>query len=257
MSTTDPNEAGRERCGRGRFGKLRPRPVACLVAASMIFALTACDDEGPPTEPDPEPNPSATSDEIVPLPFFVENSEGVRLDSAAELTVETSLYDDVEGAPIMSPDDRHVQWGEWSGVTGSISVECVEEGTEVELQLDGLIPNGVYTLWNVTLEAPGFTGAFAAPGLPANVVGFGPSGPADGNQSAFTASADGGATISTLSPPGDLGVMGEIAACALTDEYEWHVVGLYHIDGQTYGSERGPSGTRAEQFAFIFQGGSQ
>lgn len=37
------------------------------------------------------------------------------------------------------------------------------------------------------------------------------------------------------------------------EEFEWHLVGLYHIDSKTYGPVRGPEGTHAEQFAFIFK----
>ncbi len=42
--------------------------------------------------------------------------------------------------------------------------------------------------------------------------------------------------------------MGEIEDCALTDELEWHVVGMYHTDCETHGPVSGldgnqPSGT--------------
>ncbi|WP_373516170.1 hypothetical protein, partial [Pricia sp.] len=136
-------------------------------------------------------------------------------------------------------------------MTGSISAECTGAGTKVTLDLQGLIPNGVYTVWNVTFKDPGFTGEFDSPGLPSNVKAFGPITPNDGSQSGFTASESGEGSISATTPPGTLGTIGEIEACALTDELEWHVVGLYHSDGETHGPVRGPDGNPAEQFAFI------
>jgi hypothetical protein len=48
-------------------------------------------------------------------------------------------------------------------------------------------------------------------------------------------------------------MQGSIGACALTDEFEWHVVGAYHIDGQSHGPSLGPDGTAVEQFGFIFK----
>lgn len=118
--------------------------------------------------------------------------------------------------------------------------------------MSGLIPHGVYTVWNVLFEPPGFTGEFVEPAFPANVVGIGPIGPRDGSRSAFLASASGEGSITAVTPPGELGTVGSIQACAL-EEVEWHVVGLYHSDGKTYGPERGPAGTHAEQFAFVFK----
>lgn len=224
--------------------------IALALLAALLPVLGACDDDGP-VEP---LRPQASSSDAVALPFFVENEEGVRLDQVEDPGPEVMLFDDIEGQPVMAPDDRQVSWGQWTDVSGSISVTCLEDGTRVSLELSGLVPNGVYTLWNVVFDENGFTGEFDAPGLPSNVIAFGPSGPSDGSQSVFTASAAGAASITAVTPPGELGVMGEIGACALTDEFEWHVVGLYHIDGMTYGSTRGPEGTRAEQFAFIFGG---
>lgn len=202
---------------------------------------------------DDEPDrPSATSDEVVHLPFFVRAESGEDIDPGGT-DPDTPLITDLGRAPIMAPDDHQVTWGEWSSVDGAISVVCHEEGTSVELDLEGLIPHGVYTIWNVTFDAPGFTGAFDAPGLPANVKAFGPAGPADGSRSMLLASASGEGGFAVTTPPGALGAVGEIGACALTDELEWHVVGLYHSDGKTHGSVRGPDGTHAEQFAFVFK----
>ena len=42
----------------------------------------------------------------------------------------------------------------------------------------------------------------------------------------------------------------------LTDNFEWHLVGAYHIDGRVYGPDLGPDGTVAEQFGFIHRNGN-
>jgi hypothetical protein len=48
---------------------------------------------------------------------------------------------------------------------------------------------------------------------------------------------------------------GEIGECALTDEFEYLVIGAYHMDGQTSGPGLGPAGTAVEQFAFSLKSG--
>lgn len=225
--------------------------------------VTACDDAtlsivGPDTGI-PTESPAAfarqarpiVNDDLVPLPFFVRDESGNPIDTSDPAE---PIHDAVLLEPLTAPDGHTLTWVEWSAVKGRVSVKCTRKGTHSVLHLTGLVPGGVYTVWNVTFEAPGFTGEFVVPGsIPANVVGFGPAGPSDGSRSAFRASASGRGSISTHTPAGPLGSVGEIGACALTDEFEWHVVGLYHADGRSYGPVRGPEGTRAEQFAFIFR----
>lgn len=245
-------------------GTLRIR--SSITAASAVvmaaFAAGACD-SGSESLSGPEAGsqeafteaaaqgPRAQSSELVPLPFFIRDGSGDPVDTDDPAT---PLHEAILGEPIVAPDGHQVTWGEWAGVAGRISVKCVKSGTHAVLHLTGLIPRGVYTVWNVTFQPPGFTGEFDVPGsVPSNVVGFGPAGPSDGSRSEFRASASGRASISTITPAGALGSAGEIGGCALEDEFEWHVVGLYHSDGQSYGPVRGPEGTRAEQFAFIFR----
>ncbi len=229
------------------------RPHVCTMFILALTALTGFSGCSPDyVASNPIENPMETSDALVPLPFFVRCDNGAPIDPATT-PPGALLLTDLGRQPIMAPDGTQVTWGEWIRVKGNIVVECIDEGTKVTLSLRGLIPNGVYTIWNVTFKEPGFTGEFDGPGLPSHVKAFGPLGLADGSQSGFTASAGGEADITAITPPGALGTVGEIGACALTDEMEWHVVGLYHSDGQTHGSVRGPDGTHAEQLAFIFK----
>ncbi len=235
-----------------------------LVLLGALIAGSACADNL--AAPTPElavvvaadrqrSKPRATSSDIVPLPFFVRSDGGLPI--GADTRGNTPIYDAIVGNPILTPDGLHVTWGQWGDVAGRLRVRCERSGSRIALHLSGLIPDGVYTIWNVVFEQPGFTGEFVVPGsIPANATGFGPVGSPTGERSGVRASKDGRARISVVTPGGPLGSAGEIGKCALTDEFEWHVVGLYHVDGQSYGSVRGPEGTRAEQFAFIFRRGS-
>jgi len=112
--------------------------------------------------------------------------------------------------------------------------------------LSGLIPDGVYSIKLLTFKSPGFDGTFT------NLIGLGVLGSGDGSHSSFVAGADGTGSISAITPGGPLSVFGTIAGCALTGEFEFHVVGVYHIDGRTYGGAEAPAGTAVEQFAFLF-----
>ena len=66
-----------------------------------------------------------------------------------------------------------------------------------------------------------------------------------------TSGPTGEGAVSAITRPGPLSTFGSIAACALTGEFEWHVVGAYHIDGQSHGPTLGPAGSAVEQFGFV------
>jgi hypothetical protein len=157
------------------------------------------------------------------------------------------LYDTREKNPLIAPDGHQVTLNELDAVIGSAAVSCVETGTEVDLQLAGLIPNGVYTMANLTFKSPG-----SDPGLH-NMTGLGTLGTPDGAESDFRASPTGQATLSAITPAGSLSMLGTIGKCAFVDDFEWQIVGVYHNDGQTYGPSLGPDGSFIEQFAFVFK----
>jgi hypothetical protein len=187
--------------------------------------------------------------DIVNVPLFIADADG---NTPAE--PDALIFEGRMGNPLLAPDGHQLTLAEWNAVQGSAWVECIDEGTRVILQLTGLIPNGVYTGWSVTFKAPGFVTP-TLEGLEENMIGLGALGKNDGSESAFIASATGEGFISAIVPPGPLSIIpGEIGGCAL-DEFEYHVVGTYHIDGQTYGADLGPDGTLAEQFAFVFKSG--
>jgi hypothetical protein len=224
------------------FSYLRAGAVA-LAALLMFARLTGCDQVD---YDDDEPSlPAATSDELVIVPIFLQDANG-----NPAVDPSTPLFETRAGEAILGPDDHQLTLAEFSTVTGRVEVDCVEGATRVRLDLQGLIPNGVYTMWNAPFKAPGVLPD--EPGF--NLSGRGVIGASDGSQSSFVASATGTATFEATTSGGDLSEFGRIAECALSGEVEWHVVGAYHIDGKTHGPSLGPDGTAVEQFAFIFRG---
>lgn len=191
--------------------------------------------------------PACFSTDIQTVSLYVENEAGNR---APFDDPDTPLYEARGRNPVLSPDDRHVTWDEFSGVEGAITVECREGGTHVELLLSGLIPDGLYTLWVGTFGPGGFDPEAEDPFQ--NLRGVGAMGPPDGSENDVRASASGQARIGATVPGGPLSMFGEIGDCALTDEYEFHVVGAYNLDDQSYGPDFGPEGTAVEQFLFAF-----
>lgn len=213
--------------------------LTLLLGATIVF-FASC------SRIDDDNNPSARSNTVVPIPFFVMNAEGAMPNSPSDL-----LYE-VRGAnPVMKPDGSQITWGEFANISGEIYVECQEDGVEAYVEITGLIPNGVYTMWNVVFDAPGMDPTDPMLGL----EGLGAAGIGDGSDNAFTATASGEGSIRLRSPGGPLSMVSntDLANCPLTGNFEWHVVGAYHIDGQTYGPYLGPDGTAIEHFGFIFR----
>lgn len=213
--------------------------TAVFAIISLVF-LAACSEEKEYV------GPSTTNETVITIPFFVENDNREMPTALDDLIYENRLHN-----PVTAPDGRQLTWAEFGTVQGKAEAICRENGVEVALSLSGLIPNGVYTIWNVVFEAPGMDPTDPILGLD----GLGAAGKGDGSDNAFVASATGEAQITMLSPGGDLSMLSNIpmGQCPLTDNFEWHVVGAYHMDGQTYGGDLGPVGTGVEQFGFIFK----
>jgi len=199
------------------------------------------------TAPTQAATATARSADLINLPLFIVDSDG-----NSPSGDDTLLHEIRTQAPIVAPDGHQLTLAEWNAVRGEVEIECFPEGTQVTFDVTGLIPNGVYTAWGVTFKQPGFvTPTFE--GLFDNLIGLGCVGTPDGTESIFHASDVGEGRITAIIPAGRLSMLGDIAPCALTDEYEFHVVGSYHIDGQTYGPDLGPDGTAVEQFGWLFK----
>ncbi|SRR6266851_8102029 len=179
---------------------------------------------------------------IVHVPLFIRDASGqIPTDPKA------LVYEVRRGNPVLAPDGHQLTLAEFNTPQGRASVKCVQQGTHAVLELTGLIPDGVYTVWNVVFRSPGFDPTFA------NLIGLGAIGEADGSHNSFIADSTGAASVSAITPGGPLSVFGSIASCALTGEFEFHLVGAYHIDGRTHGPVPGPAGTFVEQFGFMFK----
>ncbi len=225
------------------------KPLALMLA--LAAAAAGCSGRTP-LSPDGNAVPAANNTPpaaapirnttIVHIPLFIQGAGG-----QPPAGPGSPLFEVRKGNPILAPDGHQVTLGEFNAVDGYATVQCVARGTLVTLQLANLIPRGVYTIWNVVFKAPGFEPTFA------NLIGLGAIGSPAGTENVFRASASGEGAVSAITEAGPLSALGSIGACAPTDQFEWHVVGAYHIDGQSHGPVLGPDGTAVEQFGFIFK----
>ena len=150
--------------------------------------------------------------------------------------------------PILAPDGHQLTLEEWSTAQGTSTVICDKTASHYDISLTGLIPDGVYTVWNNIYASSQRPGNFGG----AQIAG-GALGRADGSENGFTASSSGTATISFIVGGGEaLGFGGEQPDCVLTDAGGIVLVVLYHIDGQTYGSDPGPPETWVDHLLFFY-----
>lgn len=195
--------------------------------------------------------PSERTTDIINVPLFIEDADG----NDAPTDPGTLIYETRFHNPILAPDGHHMTFEEFNAVEGRASVRCGLRGTRVSMHLSGLIPKGVYTIWNVTFKPPGFDGTLDS--LFTNLIGIGALGSSVGSDNTFKATSSGRGHIMATTPEGPLSMLGNIARCALADEFEWHLVGAYHIDGQSHGPTPGATveddGSFVEQFGFIFK----
>ena len=226
------------------------RLSSSLTIVLALFLITSCSkseltEEMVAISQTANKNPTGSASSVV-VPFFIEDANF----NNPVTGNNTQLYSLLGHTPILAPDGHHVTLGEFDQVTGTAEVKCLASGTQVKLHLSNLIPQGVYTIWSLTFQSPGFDGTLASF---VNLTGVGALGSIDGSSNTFKASASGEGQITGIIPAGNLSVFGSIGQCILTDEFEVHFVGVYHIDGMTYGPMPGPDGTLIEHFGFIFK----
>jgi hypothetical protein len=214
--------------------------LACALAAlTALGAFTAQADQ-------PEHKTVRTSFDItVPAADPVYDSAG-----NPAVAGDTPLYSNSSGLcdhlfPLIAPDGHHITLAEWQQAEGRALMKCGRNGAHVVVQLTGLIPNGVYTVWVATFQAPGLTPDFA------NMTGLGALGAPDGSGNVILASPQGTAALSVFHPPGDLSMFG--STDCLSDEFEVVLWLPLHLDGQTYGPVPGDECTLGFQGAFGFK----
>jgi hypothetical protein len=190
------------------------RLVPWLVALASVL-VAGCDHS--PVAPTrisaapaaPAPAVTARSTDVVHIPFFIQDAAGQSPASAS-----TPLFEARKRNPVLAPTGRQITLGEFTAVEGSVAVQCMPGGTQVTLQLRNLIPNGMYSIWNLVFKAPGFDPSFA------NLTGIGAVGAPAGTQNTFRASASGDGTLTAMTAGGPLSMQGSIGACAPADEFE-------------------------------------
>jgi len=126
--------------------------------------------------------------------------------------------------------------GDWFGADGTVTYRC-EDGTgTMDVELTGLVPKGVYTMWHFFMAMPPTSPFIGTYDLPV--------GDRDGKQSVFRADARGAAKLQRVFQP-CLQLSGEHLAAGLAI--------AWHSDGQTWGVEPGPFGTvsHVQLYAFL------
>ncbi len=136
--------------------------------------------------------------------------------------------------PILAPDGHQLTLKEWVRGYGDVDINCIGEGTKYKMRFEGLIPNGVYTVFHFTDLGNGRLATH-------------PSGE---DNSTFQASPDGDAVLSVVATPGPMTLLGSAPQCSLTDaQFEFFVI-LYHIDGRSCGGDSCRDGTAVPHMFF-------
>jgi hypothetical protein len=187
------------------------------------------------------PRPSETSSTIVHLPGLVVDVNGNQPTNPG-----TVLYNPFTGITIGAINGDLITYGDYLKVNGTATVKCSNNGTQLSLHLNDLFPNATYTVWVQTFQSPGYEGNFS------NRIGMGAFGRSNGSNNKFKASASGEGQFSVTLPEGTLSQMGSVGDCLVSDEFEYHIVGLYQIYGTTYGPVPGPQSEYVEHFRFVF-----
>lgn len=138
--------------------------------------------------------------------------------------------------PVIAPDGQQLTFAEWATATGSVTLTCLEGGsTRFDVNLAGLIPNGVYTIWHFPLGAGGALASHP---------------PVDINN-VFVASATGAVNASVVATDGDMTFFGSAASCQLPVPLQSQIadgiymVLVYHTDNMSWGAGPGPEETGA------------
>jgi hypothetical protein len=164
----------------------------------------------------------------------------------------TPLWGGHANTTLYAPDGHQLTWGEYKNVQGRAEAKCEADGTHVVIHVSGLVPKGVYTIWVLAFNGPFPAGHNPmnpiSPNGPfpfGNLIGIGSLGANDGSENSFQASADGEGEITAVMPTGPFSTMPpwlnfhyNLEGC-LFDLVEFHLVGVYHSDSMTYGTDPG------------------
>jgi hypothetical protein len=162
-------------------------------------------------------------------------------------TGEAPVFEARRHRPVTTPARRPVSYGEFMRAAGDMQARCEGGVTTIRVRLHGLIPGGDYSLWSFVFDPPGRTPSLAA------ATGAGALGA--GRAHIFTASREGEAYVALTVPGGPRSGFGSSRGCEL-DEFEWKIVGAYHLDGARPDVLPTTDGSVVEQFGFTFRRGT-
>ncbi len=168
----------------------------------------------------------------------VANAQGEVPSDPSDLIYAPLVFEEPLGElhPIIAPDGHHLTLEEWQTATGSATVACEGGETVYHLEFTGLIPNGVYTIWNFVLTRQ--LSATSSINMATDVAASGALG--DGESNTLVASENGAAELEVRAQPGPLTMFGDLSPCAITTTPGFVLIINYHIDGQTHGGVPGP-----------------
>ncbi|NAS10876.1 carboxypeptidase-like regulatory domain-containing protein [Poritiphilus flavus] len=140
---------------------------------------------------------------------------------------------------IKAPDGHHVTLGEWKQAKGELQVHCDGNSATVNIDLEGLIPDGTYTFWLAFLNKTKKIGQSVGP---SDFVH--PINPPlkSGTDNVLTADANGEIEATIVHH-----------SCILTDEVALVIPIIYHINGNTFGSGVIPDAEEVSHLLAYFQ----
>ena len=180
--------------------------------------------------------------DLVPSSGHIENKDGM-----SPTNDTTLLWNNRGHTPVLEPSGHQVTLGEFKKVTGIAKISCVNQGTNIAINLQGLIPNGRYSTWIFTFKLPGFHNNFS------HLIGNGALNLNNGAENRFKATADGSASLSTTVHAQSLSLFGSIGDC-LFSEFEIHLMFAYSYNNGLHNGPPDNPDSWVTQFYFPFRG---
>lgn len=185
----------------------------------------------------------------------VRNAAGEMPEAPDEFVYAASVFSgDGSLVEIRAPDGHHLTLQEWLAASGKATIQCFGDGARYEFEFHGLIPDGVYTIWQHLMSEHVAPDERVAPAGTARPVASGSlAGDGRFEEATIVASDTGAATIKVDSPSGPMSMIGERGGCPLRDHPTVFLILNYHIDGETYGPTPGPDDFDAGHVHILFQ----
>jgi hypothetical protein len=172
----------------------------------------------------------------------IKDQDGLAPTDLNVLLYASNVYDEPIGklTAITAPDDHHISLSEWETATGNVMVNCNGDASTVHIVLEGMIPNGTYTFWLAYLNKTKQVGqSIDFANDPVNSVN-----PPLGS---------GTEKEEVAGPNGTINETIQHSSCILTDEVALVIPVVYHINGNTYGTNHIPDDEEVAHMLVYFQ----